>query len=722
MKRIQLLILATAAFLLGHGAHGALVLVEQVDYDASGTFGAAADTGTLNGWQNAKPELQLTNGSGSLIGTNLGLAASVDDRVFISNVPRVDTSTTRNEFARGLFLQTVETNLYYSFLYKFVNAADVDATGELIMRANRGNSGSTSAQHWDLIARNVGGQIQIGITKAAGNVTNYAATNINIGETIFVVVRQHIIPGIENDIYDLWINPPSDSFAVDEGSIPPSLASVGAATTDGAEDQSSTGVGRVAVFPGVNSEFDEFRIATTWAEATPAVGQCLTATIITQPVSVSQSAELAATFTVDVGGSSPTIQWQMSTNSGTTWVDIPDATVSIYRTPNLPLSASGNQYRAIVSVACDASSVTSAVATVTLTAPTPTPIGSVMFDTFLDPDLGYDSRGNQPVTPSNSVWFSATDESVPGLVAYGQGGNLVGTPMSGSSSLWLGYFTDTNVPPVHLSVGRSIKVRLPFTVGDFYSFTGNGSVRFGLFNYYDGGTRVTVDGPAASGSQGQGAQVRGYMMNLNFGTNFTDTTPLELFGRTILTDTSLMGSTGSYESLASGPEGGVATNTPSFQTGTEYTLEFLVTRTAFSSVDVTATITTPTTNWSVSVTDDYYAYHRFDAFGLRPNNLEGTSSSFTFPEFEVTVEQAVLSVPSFRITEVRRLATDSVKLTWESVGGATYHVLSQDTLTGAVTTNATVVATGSSTSYTNAPIPGTVTERFYQVVAPPYTP
>jgi hypothetical protein len=61
-----------------------------------------------------------------------------------------------------------------------------------------------------MVARNVAGQIQLGISKAGApnNATNWATTNLSSGQTFFVVVRQHIITGAQIDVYDLWINPP----------------------------------------------------------------------------------------------------------------------------------------------------------------------------------------------------------------------------------------------------------------------------------------------------------------------------------------------------------------------------------------------------------------------------------------------------------------------------------------------------------------------------------
>ncbi len=122
--------------------------------------------------------------------------------------------------------------------------------------------------------------------------------------------------------------------------------------------------------------------------------------------------------------------------------------------------------------------------------PLPTEANVVMDDTFTDPDLGYDDRSNLPLTSTNSVWF--TGASPQSLVAYQQNGNLVGTTVAGVSSLWLGYFVETNQPPVHLAVGRTLLVRLPFIANSYSLHTNNSGLRLGLFDYADGGTRVTA--------------------------------------------------------------------------------------------------------------------------------------------------------------------------------------------------------------------------------------
>jgi polygalacturonase len=70
----------------------------------------------------------------------------------------------------------------------------------------------------------------------------------------------------------------------------------------------------------------------------------------------------------------------------------------------------------------------------------------------------------------------------------------------------------------------------------------------------------------------------------------------------------------------------------------------------------------------------------------------------------------------FSISSVQFANPDQVVLTWDSVDGNVYQVLSQDDLTLAVwVTNATVTASGTSASWTNSGVSG-VTQRFYRVV------
>ncbi|HYG22200.1 MAG TPA: hypothetical protein VEH04_05395 [Verrucomicrobiae bacterium] len=689
----------------------------------TGELGAAGtgSTGTEPGWNTPQDFITVTNGSGSLDASALGLLAATGDMVWIA-ASNINNGSYNRFVPSQTFRPDINTNVYYSFLYRFNSISEVSTDGQIITAANRQNSGwaSTATFHWHLQARRSGNSVQLGLSRAGGTTTNWATETVSAGQTFLVVIRQQIIaPAATPDTEDLWVNPPSSTFGVDEASVPtPSVS-----TSDGLDDTSNTGVGRFwIVASGQNANLDELRIANTWAEVTPPADLCEPAMITSSPTNLTQVAGITATFRVVAGGTSPTVQWQISENNGASWMDIPGAVFSSYTTPNLWLpDDNGNQYRAIVNIPCNSSSATSEVASVTLTAPVASPNGLVMHDTFTDPELGFDSRSNEPLTPSNSLWYTipGEGEESSGLNAFNTGGNLVGTPRTGSSSLWLGYFVPAGDQPIHLDVGQAIRVTLPFIPDSFASHTNNAALRFGLFDYYDAGTRVTADAADISGSNGRAFGVRGYMLSVDFGPTFTANSPLSLLVRNGIFDSNLMGTTGSYASMGSGPASGGYSNAPAFQAGVEYTLEFTVARTGMNSVNVTASIAGGGTNWTHSATETNNAYHRFDSFAIRPNSLETSADTFTFPEFKVEVIAAAIPLNPFGLG-VNLLAPGSVRLNWASQTGVNYHVLSSASLESpsSWTTNATVIGTGGTLSYTNSAI-STTTQRFYRVLATP---
>ncbi len=90
-------------------------------------------------------------------------------------------------------------------------------------------------------------------------------------------------------------------------------------------------------------------------------------TITTQPKSVTAAPDTTAKFTVVASGSSLTYQWQVSTNGGSTWSDSP-ATGNKTATLSIPVTTSRNGYKYRCVVKSGSSSVTSAAATLTVSA------------------------------------------------------------------------------------------------------------------------------------------------------------------------------------------------------------------------------------------------------------------------------------------------------------------------------------------------------------------
>lgn len=319
------------------------------------------------------------------------------------------------------------------------------------------------------------------------------------------------------------------------------------------------------------------------------------------------------------------------------------------------------------------------------------------------------SRTNTPVSSSNTVWYSSTASSL--LVGTNF---MLGTNIT-SARLWVGYFTEDPSSPVTLSDGEMIKVTLVFTPTNVAEWTGTGTqrgLRFGLFNFADGGTRLTSDSFSSSG--GNGANVTGYMLNLSFYTNFSVDTPMQILVRTNLSSVNLIGTTSDYITLGSGPC--CLSNQPGFFSGVTYTLEFIVARTNASEVGIHTRIFGGDQDLQFSVQDTVTNYYRFDTFAIRPNNRTQSADHFTFSEFKVEVLPIPVQLPPFSITSIERLSPSDVKVTFESVPGKTYVLESRDQVNSGVwTTNAITTATGTTTSLTNSGIPPSVTQRFYRV-------
>jgi hypothetical protein len=94
----------------------------------------------------------------------------------------------------------------------------------------------------------------------------------------------------------------------------------------------------------------------------------LTLTITTQPGNETADAGDDALFTVEAttNGNQPiTYQWQVSTDTGVTWVDIDETTQDSLTIPEVTAEQDGNQYRVVVTTSTI--TVESDAATLTVT-------------------------------------------------------------------------------------------------------------------------------------------------------------------------------------------------------------------------------------------------------------------------------------------------------------------------------------------------------------------
>jgi hypothetical protein len=419
-------------------------------------------------------------------------------------------------------------------------------------------------------------------------------------------------------------------------------------------------------------------------------GGIIPPSIVTEPVDLTRTVGQTAGFNVGAAGTAPRYQWYFDADPD---VALPQATNMSLSLTNVQTTNAGGYY---VIVTNSAGSATSRVAILTVNLPVITPPGLIVDDTWADGD-----RLSGPVSTSNSVWYASA-----ALVS--SVGSMVGSPDAATSRLWVGYFTEDPLVPVDLAIGRAIKATVVFTPTNVAP-QNTGTLRFGMYCYSDGGVRLSGDG--FGGSAGNGAQVTGYMLSQNFGTSFGEDDPMNLLARTSLNDGNLMGSAAAYQSLGTGPDG--LLNSPAFLSETQYTLEFQITRMGQTAVNVDARIRGASLDISLHRVDSVYAYRRFDSFAIRANRTTDSAEQLNFTRFKVEVIEA--AIPP-RITAFTLLSSDAAKISWSSISNRVYQVQSRDSLTaGAWVTNATVTATGESTSYTNSGLLG-LPERYYRVV------
>ncbi len=136
----------------------------------------------------------------------------------------------------------------------------------------------------------------------------------------------------------------------------------------------------------------------------------------TQPANATVTAPSTATFNVVATGTpSPTLQWQLSTDAGSSFADIAGATANSYTTPTTSTADNGNQYRVIATNGSGA--VTSTAATLTVnSAVVPKAWGTAAaIETgndgdAADPQIAMDANGNglavwrQSDGTRNNIW------------------------------------------------------------------------------------------------------------------------------------------------------------------------------------------------------------------------------------------------------------------------------------------------------------------------------
>lgn len=248
-------------------------------------------------------------------------------------------------------------------------------------------------------------------------------------------------------------------------------------------------------------------------------------------------------------------------------------------------------------------------------------LARVAFAEVVLDDTWADGTRTDTNLPAESAWY----ESSSGNLAV-TAGAMTASSASGSSRTWWTYFTLAGATPVQLAAGETLKVTLVFTPDQVNTGNLKRGFSVGLYDFSAGARSTGTSGSPA------GANVKGYMVNVNFARTFGFDAPLEIRQRTTPGSSDLMSSSGAYTTLSAG---GGSEGADAFISGTEYTLEIAATRNG-SALEITARFSSPD-GWSSShtATSTADAVTSFDGFALRTTKTSETAARFVITRFKV---------------------------------------------------------------------------------------
>ncbi len=342
------------------------VVCAQVPFDDYFSYTVGSNLGNDGSW--ATKETSTVIASGSLDGTGLGLAASTGNQVAVTGGTAGINGGSKNDFV-GSSGSDINTT-YFSFLLQLRDTTGIDTTGAGTPIVNLNDKGSGSHTSIAILLYNNSGNVEVGVAKYEGSTTlassafttTGAGSAIQDGRVYLIVGKYTLNSGSANDTVSLWVNPASLGGSDDPN---PTVNAIGAGTAD-----STHGIGRIYVDQGYDANLDELRISTDWQDVTPTIvctgaGIGSGATPATQTVNVGSTASLSVSAT----GNAPTYQWQISTDGGGTFNNVSTGaggTTANYTTGPVGLSDNGDEFQCIARVACNNSSATSSVATVSV--------------------------------------------------------------------------------------------------------------------------------------------------------------------------------------------------------------------------------------------------------------------------------------------------------------------------------------------------------------------
>jgi pectate lyase len=281
-------LLLTLGLLLSLVTAQAAVLLTEPFPTAYGN-GTLLGTGVTNGGWNTK----WTGGNSA--GTGAAVCSSAGALQYASLLPieesanyglQICTATSRRLAAPFTSQSGDGTDVYLSFLIKVTAATP--AARELIGFRNSTGGGNQAGSVGISATR------QLTVYKNSSNASATHPTVLNVNETYYVVMRLRFQTG--SDEVAVWLNPAT-------GETDPANAGVTPTTTTANSDQSSVLAVQLPSVADASGALylDEFRVTTSWAEATPAAGPIVPAKLtFTSPRTVATLGQNFLPMTVQV--------------------------------------------------------------------------------------------------------------------------------------------------------------------------------------------------------------------------------------------------------------------------------------------------------------------------------------------------------------------------------------------------------------------------------------
>jgi PEP-CTERM motif-containing protein len=245
-------------------------------------------------------------------------------------------------------------------------------------------------------------------------------------------------------------------------------------------------------------------------------------------------------------------------------------------------------------------------------------------------EFGVDSDSDGDL---ESAWYQGGDGTLNPVGVNGPERGKFSVPTSASSASWTTYFTPEGTPITLANAGDFLKVTWVFTPTNINNGGSNTSQNFRF---------AIVDSPAAqrltaNGAPGSGAYT-GYAMFANMSGTLGNSSPFRLEKRNVASGDPLATS-GNWTAVGTT---GATSGNHGYDSGTQYTLTWLITRNASAGLDHNVSLTGGTLDGDgtaqVLFTDaapGALGGFVFDTFALRPSGATTTAEQFDTSLFKV---------------------------------------------------------------------------------------